>query len=315
MAGLCLLLHPDLPRSLTLISSLTTLSWFLTAHILEYTSVSTCRHTSPHLWWLIFGILCIMYLMVLEVVLLGLIVLVVAPLIFVGDVLGVWGSNLLNKNQIFWNIFLICIGRHPMQNPHMIKPEIGKLSKSVVERIPLVMYIPPPPESEGVLSAPVSHIYPPKVGYTTSKPSQRRFVLLRPFPSFRSKRSRDIGEADHTDEKAGDALSDTRDPISWEENWEQSEYPFVALEGNRAACAICLMDFEEPKRKNATNVKEGEQDPASEGQRLGAGIESSAIAEERRADGLKLEDAGLGAQPLRLLQCGHVFHVCALCSC
>jgi hypothetical protein len=52
---------------LTLLSSLLTLTWFLTAHILEYTSVNSCRHSSPHLWWLTFGILCIMYIMVLEV--------------------------------------------------------------------------------------------------------------------------------------------------------------------------------------------------------------------------------------------------------
>jgi len=62
-----------------------TLSWFLTAHILEYTSINTCRQTSPHLWWLVFGILCILYLMVLEVVLLGIIVLVVAPILFVSN--------------------------------------------------------------------------------------------------------------------------------------------------------------------------------------------------------------------------------------
>jgi hypothetical protein len=33
------------------------------------------------------------------------------------------------------------------------------------------------------------------------------------------------------------------------------------------------------------------------------------IVEEGRNDNLKLENAGEGAQPLRLLACGHVFHV------
>ena len=47
--------------------------------------------------------------------------------------------------QLFWNIFLIVLGRHPIQNPHYINPEIGKLSKAIVEKIPLVMYIPFPP--------------------------------------------------------------------------------------------------------------------------------------------------------------------------
>ena len=70
---------------LTLLCSLMTLSWFLTAHILEYTSINTCRHTSPHLWWLVFAILCTMYIVVLEVVLLGFVVLVLAPILFVSS--------------------------------------------------------------------------------------------------------------------------------------------------------------------------------------------------------------------------------------
>lgn len=70
---------------LTLLCSLMTLSWFVTAHILEYTSIKNCRHSSPHLWWLVFGILCTMYLLVLEVVLLGFIVLVLAPILFVSS--------------------------------------------------------------------------------------------------------------------------------------------------------------------------------------------------------------------------------------
>ena len=37
------------------------------------------------------------------------------------------------------------------------------------------------------------------------------------------------------------------------------------------------------------------------------------VTEEER-DALKLNDAGEGAQPLRLLSCGHVFHVSILLS-
>ncbi|KDR75897.1 hypothetical protein GALMADRAFT_68821 [Galerina marginata CBS 339.88] len=293
---------PVLPHSrvysrLTLLSSLMTLSWFLTAHILEYTSINTCRHTSPHLWWLVFGILCIMYLMVLEVVLLGLVVLVIAPILF-----------------IFWNIFLICIGRHPLQNPHMIKPEIGKLPKSIVDRIPLVMYIPPPPEGESDLAVQTQHSYPPKVDSLTPKPPHKRFKLLHNFSSFRSKKT-DEG-ADNSSEKREERLhSDAEGPISWEDNWEQSEFPFVALEGNRAACAICLMDFEEPKRKNAGPAPEEpreEEKPEPISHSVKASSSSAPpptnITEEQRLDQLKLADAGEGAQPLRLLACGHVFH-------
>jgi hypothetical protein len=71
-------------NSMALLSSLLTLTWFLTAHIFEYTSTKTCRLTSPHLWWLVFGILSIMYLVVLEVLVLGVFVFVIGPILYVG---------------------------------------------------------------------------------------------------------------------------------------------------------------------------------------------------------------------------------------
>jgi hypothetical protein len=91
----------------------------------------------------------------------------------------------------------------------------------------------------------------------------------------------------------------------WEDNWERGEYPFVQLEGNRAACAICLMDFEEPKRIKVVGVNEETKEIPSIA-RKPEEDETFMVTEEER---LKLKDAGEGAQPLRLLACGHVFHV------
>ncbi|XP_006461093.1 hypothetical protein AGABI2DRAFT_192631, partial [Agaricus bisporus var. bisporus H97] len=110
-----------------------------------------------------------MYLTVFEVVVIGFIVLVITPIVFV-----------------LWNILLICLGRHPIQNAHIIKPEIDKLPKTLVEKIPLVMYIPPPPEgsdlkstSQKIITSP--HNYPPKA---PSKPlSKPRFKFLKPRAS------------------------------------------------------------------------------------------------------------------------------------
>ena len=59
------------------------LAWFLTAHIFEYTSIQSCRLSSPLVWWLTFAILCTMYFIVLEVVLFGFFVFMVLPLIMV----------------------------------------------------------------------------------------------------------------------------------------------------------------------------------------------------------------------------------------
>ncbi|KAF8210284.1 hypothetical protein K438DRAFT_1570472 [Mycena galopus ATCC 62051] len=294
---------PPLPHSilysrLSILSSLITLSWFLTAHILEYTSIHSCRASSPHVWWLTFGILCIMYLVVLEVVILGFVVFVVAPIIF-----------------LFWNIFLMCLGRHPMQNPGMIRPDVGKLSPSIVDRIPLVMYIPPPPDAlPGSISIPQAvysnSAYPPKPAPSAAKP-KRRFKFLH-----RRKGNKDGSFSSSAGDVPVKTSRPAGEPQTWQDHWEHTGYPFVVLEGNRAACAVCLMDFEEPKRiaglepvataAPAPAPEEETQTPTTPAiQEVPVEANNPAVDTENQ---LKLEDAGEGAVPLRLLACGHVFH-------
>jgi hypothetical protein len=60
-----------------------TLVWFVLAQIFLYSSTNTCRRSSPHLWWLTFGLLGVMYLMILEVVAVAVLVFVVGPILFV----------------------------------------------------------------------------------------------------------------------------------------------------------------------------------------------------------------------------------------
>jgi hypothetical protein len=193
----------------------------------------------------------------------------------------------------------------------MIKPEIGKIPKAMVDNIPLVMYIPPPPDrssSEGPIKIPdVAYSYPPKPQSTQPIPAKRRFRFIKKIARPRQKGD----NVDTKQEAGGKEIANTGLPTTWEGHWELEGYPFVVLEGNRAACAICLMDFEEPKRihpipedKSKSTVTVGEarvSSPESQSQTEGN------IAEEDRQ--LQLEDAGEGAQPLRLLTCGHVFHV------
>jgi hypothetical protein len=184
----------------------------------------------------------------------------------------------------------MCIGQHPLQNPHAIKPEIGKLSKAAVDRIPLVLYIPAPEDQE---STPIpkpspAHTYPPEP--LKSKPPKRRFFFLR------RKKPGDFGS-----KEKGKAHGDSGSGDSWEGHWEKGEYPFVRLEGNRAACAICLMDFDEPKRVESNLGKDIKVE--------GAEARDTKVEDPQQQEGLQLEDAGEGPQPLRLLGCGHVFHV------
>lgn len=122
-----------------------------------------------------------------------------------------------------------------MQNPTAIKPEIGKLSKSIVDSILLVNYIPAPPldvTGKETLSAPQLH--PPKPAK-----QRMRLRLLQNFTFFTSRSSN--GETSDQSRDESERKAD-----SWADNWEQGQYPFVTLEGNWATCAICLNDFEAP---------------------------------------------------------------------
>jgi hypothetical protein len=115
----------------------------------------------------------------------------------------------------------------------------------------------------------------------------------------------------------------------------------VQLDAHRASCAICLLDFQEPKRVSEGALKTVEDKTDSAAQALGgenepppppaAAAENEDIGEQEEeeeegdvteqanalfslnGDNLRLQDAGQGAQPLRLLKCGHVFHVSLLC--
>ncbi|KAG1716630.1 hypothetical protein ID866_508 [Astraeus odoratus] len=288
--------EPALPYNhlyarLSLLASMLSLAWFLTAHVLEYTSIQTCRLSAPLVWWLTFSILCTMYFIVLEVVLFGFLVFMVLPLI-----------------MLLYSVVLLCLGRHPLQNPHYIKPEIGKLPKSIVDRIPLVIYIPPPPDdvvSPISLPKPV-HSYPPK---PPSALRRKRFAFL----------PRRLKKSSATDSRAEDKKvvaqknAENKEEETWEDNWEKYDYPFVRLDGNRAACAVCLMDFEEPKRLPATQDGEVKREAESDaltsspkGEETEIPVEH--ITEEERDALPRLQDAGEGPQPLRLLACGHVFH-------
>ncbi|KAI8992989.1 hypothetical protein BD414DRAFT_482963 [Trametes punicea] len=303
---------------LSLFESFLSLAWFLTAHVLAYTSVNTCRLSAPHLWWLTFGILCILYVLILEIFLLGLLVFILGPVLY-----------------LVWNIVLLCLGRHPLQNPHYIKPEIGQLPKSIVQQIPLVLYIPPPPgeSADGnaaITVPPAAYAYPPggsSAATATSSAPKRRFAWLRRKGASKNK-ARISPQEGGTSEKGTAAAGKRTDPgdtgqgeeedVPWDEMWEKGEYPFVRLEGNRAVCAICLMDFEEPRRvrgpKPTGHADHGppvvQQDSPKEEAGMSTDIQEIQVEEitEEERNALQLDDAREQPQPLRLLPCGHAFH-------
>jgi hypothetical protein len=215
------------------------------------------------------------------------------------------------------------MGHHPSTH---ITPEVGKLSHRAVNQIPLVLYIPAPKDAEspGSLNpsslpqdastpkiAPLKpahlHSYSPEaegvsMSHTSSPGTRVRSPSRRPFTFRRIKRR------PNEDEKGKGTASNTPDEEQgprYEEKWEKGEYPFVKVEDNCAACAVCLCDFDEPRRIRYSLDSSPPQDHNEEEKSIGG--DGTQVETE---GGLKLTDAGEGAQPLRLLDCAHVFHVC-----
>ncbi|KDQ21404.1 hypothetical protein BOTBODRAFT_618452 [Botryobasidium botryosum FD-172 SS1] len=258
---------------LSALATLISLTHFITTNILVYSSVSSCRLSSPLLWWLSFTILCIGYIAIAETLIVAIFILIVGPILY-----------------IVVNIILLCMGRRPITygtltgaTPYPINPDIPKMPKRMVDRIPLVYYIPAREEEEPVQRPAEAHLreehsYPPTSTSATAppaassstpapKPRRRgRFAFLR--PKRKAGASADGPSGSSEVEKA-----DSR--RSLEDQYEPVEFPFVRLEGNRATCSICLEDYDEPRKKGAPHV-EGEEDP--------------------------------GPTPLRHLPCNHVFH-------
>ena len=95
----------------------------------------------------------------------------------------------------------------------------------------------------------------------------------------------------------------------------------MQLDSHRASCAICLLDFQEPGRvgppapgsdmTKAAPENQGTIDvPETRQEGEGEITEQATAPASPSGDlALRLQDAGQGSQPLRLLKCGHVFHV------
>lgn len=230
----------------------------------------------------------------------------------------------------------------------------------MVEQIPLVLYIPPPPdEAEKDFVANPTPVYKSRTGSDHTYPPKsppvpkRRFTFLRTLSGKTVKSGSSNGKK-HDNGVDTEKTSEGTEPREWEDQWEGGDFPFVRLEGNRAACAICLMDFEEPKRVSGQVIKswtrkskdtstsrdeEGNEERGIVDETIGGDGKQSAEVKGNPEEGtgsndvedssreviqeipvaessnavLHLEDAGEGSQPLRLLPCGHVFHVSSMC--
>ncbi|KAG8946332.1 hypothetical protein FRC03_001404 [Tulasnella sp. 419] len=277
------------------------LGHFVVNHILLYGSLQSCRFESPHVWWLGFGILCLGYLIVAEILLIAFIVFILGPLIL-----------------FTLNVIMLCLGwGRPLdaQGNLMIKHEIPKMSKHEVDQIPQVIYIPLPPSSDPAEPASSSPEYPPKphgpisgaeasAEHSTGEAVQlERAVGTRiknAFKIFQRKKPAERTDIEATPERISEDHS-SEDP--WEAQFEKGVYPFIRLEQNRAACAICLVDYVPPRRRDANPVSGAMTSTSSTNNEHPETPDSNNYDENNEE-----EQTGKPGEPLRHLPCGHVFH-------
>ena len=200
---------------------------------------------------------------------LGFIVFIITPILFVSIPLSV--SRFMVADVVaIQDIFFICVWHHLLQNPGMIKPDIGKLPKAIVDRIPLVYYIPPQPWDN--LANDSNFSFLPSV--------VTLFVLLH--SGFRGT-------------TPTNQLRNWTQINFWANNWEQGQYPFVTLEGTRATWTICLMIPRHPPRRKVTN---SEVKPASENKTVEEQTTQTSTSDPGETNTgpniLKLQDAGVG---------------------
>ncbi|KAI0647594.1 hypothetical protein C8Q79DRAFT_960311 [Trametes meyenii] len=263
-----------------------TLVWFITAMLLSIERGNHCRSAAPTVTALTVTILLIIYIRFLIVTLLS-------------------------------TLRIVLSRRRAGQ------PSIGKLSQAEVDRIPLVLYIPPPPTDDP--TSPISHIprtssVPPSL----PKPPPHAHIKKKRFIPFRPKKD-EVPEADFMDPYLGlgiNSLSHQDEADPWDAMWAPSPYPLVRLPENKATCTICLCDFEEPRKLGqqqpaATEAGETHEmaalPPLSPGVGAAAGnIEEVQVEPPRATDTPTVQKAddedGEAPQPLRLLQCGHAYH-------
>ncbi|KAG8919974.1 hypothetical protein FRC01_001006 [Tulasnella sp. 417] len=305
---------------------------FVVNHIWLYTTVHTCRINDPHIWYLGLGIASLGYLIVLELLLIAFIVFVLGPILL-----------------LILNLIMLCLGRPVDRHGNVIvRPEIPSMDQSLIDKIPLVVFVPPlepeakledksagaseprePPRKEpgnpadgagsGETSAAKKIHGTPSTA--ASRPARSRFAWSR-------KRGAKGKPADLTMWSDATLISEG-DP-----RFEKSEHPFVQLESNRAQCYICLSEFVEPKRKEGvppapprpktpepiaapveaqSSTPQVEDDDEAERGSASHDVPQPKGKEPIREGPAEVtpepeEDLGTPGEPLRLLACGHVFH-------
>lgn len=210
-----------------------------------------------------------------------------------------------------------------------------------MDRIPLVLYIPPPPGDDTTgpakpLLSPTS--YPPALPKQppAAAKKKKRFIAFKPIHTRAPQPPRSVEddvERGIVQHSIG-AINTLALVNSWDAMWAPAPYPLVRLPENKATCMICLCEFEEPRKLADTDADAapgaphtGSDDGDGEAHEMAsvpplspaAGqppgtIEEVLVEPPREADAqtgeISHDEEGEDAlQPLRLLSCGHAYHV------
>ncbi|KAG8903713.1 hypothetical protein FRB99_002849 [Tulasnella sp. 403] len=277
---------------------------FVGNNIFLYTSVYSCRIVAPHVWWLAFGIVCLGYVIVVELLLIAFVVFVLGPFLL-----------------LVLNILMLCLGRRVDANGNpQIHAEIPKMDKRLLALIPLKIYIPSPFDDDTPDETSPNPTYPPnsptakgpetaggQIGIPTASSTRARgtsifATLLQWFRPSKTLSSPKVAQAKPS---SGEPES------AHEAQFERGPYPFIRLERNRATCSICLVDFVPPKRRAEKDKRPPSEHVAPSQQPDIKPLESAkgGSSKAEAGAGAGSEHQGTPGEPLRVLSCGHVFHV------
>ncbi|KAG8923578.1 hypothetical protein FRC02_011050 [Tulasnella sp. 418] len=189
------------------------------------------------------------------------------------------------------------------------------MSKHEVDQIPQVIYIPPPPSSDPAEPASSSPEYPPKPhapvsgAEASAEPATGEAVqsertvgnrIKNAFKIFQRKRPVEKTDIEAAPKRISEDHS-SEDP--WEAQFEKGAYPFIRLEQHRDVCAICLVNYVPPRRRDA-NLVSGAMTSTNSTNNEHPETTDNNNDEENEEE----EQTGKPGEPLRHLPCGHVFH-------
>jgi len=252
---------------LSLMLGLTSLGLFIYGNVILFSSLQTCRRSTPLLWWAVMTVTGVGWFLLLEVVFVVLVVGVVGPGILVSEA-GCHGNPTVPRTDDSW---MCC-------RLQVLLRRIGVVAPLPAPALPFPL--PPKPVDASDLSGLHKVVYLPLLA-STNADNIRQDQNVREGKETKSSKLLGGLMSPKIARQANIIVQASTQPVGQVQVTRENgyRYPVVRLAKEKAGCTICLVDFVEatPSLGDTTTSRDTES-----------------VDEEN---------------VLRLLYCGHIFHV------